>query len=416
MCTTCSATILLAILALAAPDRATATDWAKAMFDHTSHDFGMVPRGAEAEHRFTIENIYLEDAHIQSATSTCQCTSVTITEPSLKTREKCQIVATLNTRLFTGAKDATIRVVFDKPFAAEVQLHVRSYIRTDVVLEPGSVRFGDVIEGTEVTRIIELRHAGSPEWRVTGCENEDPNLAVAIKPVSTGSAQATYQLAFTLKPTATAGYIRRHIALVTNDPNPTAQRVLVLLEGVVTPSVSVRPSPVDFRRVQVGREATARIVVQGQEDFQVLELVGPDARFALGPSAKLKTRARIHVLPVTFKAGTQEGEIQGEIQIKTDIGGTRTLRVQVVGEVVDSVSGLLPGPVDAAEPSAPAAAPAPTAAEKTESVPLEVKPVEEPVVKPAEEPAEVPVEEPAEPPAGKSAEKPAADGWRPIDP
>ena len=41
-------------------------DWAKAMFDHTSHDFGVVARGAKVEHRFVIENIYEEDAHIQS--------------------------------------------------------------------------------------------------------------------------------------------------------------------------------------------------------------------------------------------------------------------------------------------------------------------------------------------------------------
>ena len=34
--------------------------WAKEMFDHTSHDFGTVARGAKMEHRFTLENIYEE--------------------------------------------------------------------------------------------------------------------------------------------------------------------------------------------------------------------------------------------------------------------------------------------------------------------------------------------------------------------
>lgn len=346
-------TLLLVILSLATTREAAGADWAKAMFDHTTHDFGMVPRGSEAEHRFTIENIYLEDVHIKSISSTCQCTSVKVTEPSLKTHEKSQLVATLNTRQFTGSKDATIRVVFDKPFAAEVQLHIRSYIRTDVVLEPGSVRFGEVTEGKEVTKVIDLRHAGNPAWKITGYENEDANVAVAIKPVSTDSSQTKYQLAFTLKSTAPAGYIRRHVTLLTNDQNPNAQRVLVLVEGVVAPAVSVRPSPVAFGLVQPGRSVTRNVVVQGQESFQILELIGPDARFRLAPSAKLKTPSRVHLLPVAFEAGPEPGKLTGEILIQTDIGGGRTLRVDVTGEVVDSSSSALPG-TPASSETAPA--------------------------------------------------------------
>ena len=41
-------------------------DWARKMFDYTTYDFGVVARGARAEHRFTVENIYVEDAHISA--------------------------------------------------------------------------------------------------------------------------------------------------------------------------------------------------------------------------------------------------------------------------------------------------------------------------------------------------------------
>ena len=57
-----------------APRRPRRQDWARKMFDDTTtHDFGVVARGAKAEHRFVIENIYEEDAHIKSVTSSCQC-------------------------------------------------------------------------------------------------------------------------------------------------------------------------------------------------------------------------------------------------------------------------------------------------------------------------------------------------------
>jgi len=331
--------LLVVVAGICGTGNAHATDWAKAMFDHTTHDFGMVPRGSEAEHRFTIENIYLEDAHIKSITSSCQCTSVKVTEPTLKTHEKSQVVAKLNTRQFTGKKDSTIRVVFDKPFPAEVQLHVHSYIRTDVVLEPGAVRFGQVTEGSTVTKVIDLRHAGNPDWRITGIEKADPDIDVTVRPKEATPGQAAYQLSFTLKPDAPAGYIRRPLTLLTNDLNPNAQRVIVPMEGVVSASVSVRPSPVSFGLVQPGREVSRNIVVQGQESFEVLKLVGPDDRFSLGSPEKLNTGSRLHLLQIKFDARGEPGKLDGEIEIHTNIGDGRVLRVEVSGEVFDPSGG-----------------------------------------------------------------------------
>jgi hypothetical protein len=223
-----------------------------------------------------------------------------------------------------------------------------------VVLEPGSVQFGKVTEGTKVTKTLTLRHAGSADWKITGQEKEDPDVDVLIQPVAANSGQSTYQLVFTLKATAPAGYIRRPVTLLTNDQNPSAQRVLVAMEGVVAPSVSVRPSPVAFGQVPVGREVTRNIVVQGEEAFQILELAGPDDRFQIGPSAKLKTPARLHVLPVVFSAGTEPGKLKGEILIRTDIGEGRLLRVEVSGEVVDGSKTDAPAPAPASTESGPA--------------------------------------------------------------
>jgi hypothetical protein len=348
------ATLLLVLLPAASiANEMAAQDWAKAMFDHTTHNFGMVARGASAEHRFPLENIYLEDAHIKSIHSSCKCTTVKVTKPSLKTYETAEIVATLDTRKFTGSKDATIRVVFDKPFPAEVQLHVRSYIRTDVVLEPGSVQFGQITEGSAVTKTVTLRHAGSPDWKITGIEKQDEHIEVALTPLSTESSQATYRLEFTLMASAPPGYIRRHLTLLTNDKNPNAKRVLVPIEGVVSPAVSVRPSPLPFGVLHPGTRKTLKLVVQGQEPFQVLEMVAPDDRFRFSSGVKLRTSSRLHLLPVTFSAGLEPGKITGQILIRTDIGENRTLRVNVSGEVVsDSPKTSVPAQVS--EKDAPA--------------------------------------------------------------
>src|SRR5208337_5641076 len=92
------------LLAALIADRAWAQDWARDMFDHTSYDFGTVARGAKVEHAFGVENIYLEDAHIESAQASCGCTTPEVPVEILKTWKKAYVVAKVNTVHFEGQK------------------------------------------------------------------------------------------------------------------------------------------------------------------------------------------------------------------------------------------------------------------------------------------------------------------------
>jgi len=114
------------------------------MFATTSHDFGTVARGQRTEFEFVLENLYVEDVHIASVRASCSCTTPEIKTDTLKTHQKGAILAKYNTAAFLGPKGATLTVIFDKPFWAEVQLNVRGFIRSDVLLQPGSVDFGSV--------------------------------------------------------------------------------------------------------------------------------------------------------------------------------------------------------------------------------------------------------------------------------
>ena len=153
--------------------RARAQDWAREMFDHTSHDFGTVARGAKVEHRFGVENIYLEDAHIKSAKASCGCTSPEVPVQILKTWKKAYVVAKVDTVNFQGQKDVTIDVEFDKPFPAEVQLYIHCYIRSDVVLEPGSVHLRTA-QGSAAQQRVIVRYAGRPDWQIQRVECGQP--------------------------------------------------------------------------------------------------------------------------------------------------------------------------------------------------------------------------------------------------
>ena len=129
-------------------------EWATKMFDSTSYDFKTLARGAKAQHRFKITNIYEEACHIASVKSSCGCTTAHIDDYNrdLKTWEVGEIVADFNTRSFLGHKTAKITVIFDKPFYAQVELNVAGKIQSDVVVQPGEVDLARSISARQSKR------------------------------------------------------------------------------------------------------------------------------------------------------------------------------------------------------------------------------------------------------------------------
>ena len=194
-----------------------AQDRAMAMFNHTTHDFGVVARGAQVDHRFSVENTYEEDPHIQSLASSCGCSTPQASRKRLKTWEKAEILVNVDTRGFLGRKDATITVVFDQPFPAEVQLHVHAYIRSDIVVQPGAVLFGSVIQGVGAKQTASISYAGRDDWRIGRVECANPHIEASAVETNRTSGQVGYSLSVRLKPDAPPGYIHDQLVLVTND-------------------------------------------------------------------------------------------------------------------------------------------------------------------------------------------------------
>ncbi len=89
------------------------------MFDVTTHDFGVVPRGAKTEFEFKFTNKYKEVVHVSSVRTSCKCTIPRIEQQELKTYQQSSVIAEFKTSDFVGARSAVITVVFDKPFRAD---------------------------------------------------------------------------------------------------------------------------------------------------------------------------------------------------------------------------------------------------------------------------------------------------------
>ncbi len=323
---------LALVLLLAAASAAQGQKWATDMFDHTSHDFGTVARGAKAEHRFKIENIYVEDVHIASVQSTCGCTGPHASKDLLKTWETAEIVVTIDTRQFLGRKDATINVKFDLPSKAEVQLQIHCNIRGDVVVQPGVVDFGSIPQGKGGQQHAQIAYAGRGAWQILRVESPNPSLSAKVvetKREAVGTVwRVEYDVAVTLKGDAPAGYVHDDLMLVTNDVNPQNARVPVPVEGMVQPAVAVHPSPLLLPGVSPGGTITRPLIVNGKEAFQILRVECGDKRFQCAAPAG---KDSVHRIPVTFTAAADQkaGHVSTTVRIATDAPGNPTLAVVV---------------------------------------------------------------------------------------
>ena len=315
---------------LLAPLTGFSAEWAKDMFKETTYDFGVVARGAKAEHGFTFENIYLEDAHIATVRSSCGCTSTQFPEKDIKTYEKADIVAKLDTRSFLGRKDATLTVIFDKPFAAEVALHVHCYIRSDVVFQPGVVQFGSVRRGQSVQRKTGISYAGRDDWKIESVTCSNPSIKTNLVEASRFQGRVDYELWLTLADDAEPGYIKDQVILHTNDADPSKSHIPLSVEGVITDALTVRPAPLTFGILSPGQSVTKNLVIRGHAPFRVTRIACDNSNLAFETPSETKT---FHIIPVTLRCPVQPGKIKDTITIQTDIPDTPASRVCVYGEV-----------------------------------------------------------------------------------
>lgn len=305
---------LLVALSGSLPVRA--QQWAKKMFETTSHDLGTIARGAKAECEFVLKNIYVKDVHIAGVRVSCGCTTPRIKKSLLKTYEKGAIIASINSETFLGNQSATITVTIDRPAYAAVQLHVKVFIEPDLVLQPASVELGSVDRGTPVEKKISVSRTRRAGWKILDVKSADPHLSGRVVETARSGNRVSYDLRVRLDKDAPAGYIKDHVLLVTNDRQ--SAEIPVLVEGRVLSEIRVSPAALFLGALQPGQKVTKQLVVRSKKSFRVTSMTADCGCFAFGTSAGDAAK-RLHLIPITFTAGDQSGKIAKTIRIETDL-------------------------------------------------------------------------------------------------
>lgn len=289
-------------------------NWAEQLLDTRKLDFGVVATGAETSRIVTVTNTTTGQVHINSVSTACACAkadqpSKTLLEPG----EESTILVSLNTRQFSKQRDTSVTITFDAPQYTSVTIPISAYIRTDVVFEPGIIRFGNVDFGTGAEQTTKIAYAGRSDWKIVDVKIGCPDLKATLTETGRRPGLVDYELTMKLNPGAKPQRIRDLVTLVTDDAaNP---HVPLMVEGVVVPEFAVSPESVAIRALSPGQTTTVRVVIRGKKPFIIEDIDCTDMKDCF--QVKLGDKANVlHVVDIQFIAPEKPGRFAEQMVVK----------------------------------------------------------------------------------------------------
>ena len=306
-----------------------AQQWANDMFEVRSHDFGTVAAGSDQEFRFELQNKYVEDVHISRVSSSCGCTTPTISKQTLKTWEKGAIVAKFNTNSFRGFKSATLRVVIDRPFRAEVQLRVSGNIRSDLSVEPGVIQFGEVGENEKKRTAVRIIKRGSRNWKIDDVKSTFTDIKVGLQEVSRTYNQVEYNMIIELQETAPSGFLNGELHIISNEPGINNKFPINFVAKIV-PALEVSPGILALGSLEPGEEMQKKIFVKAKQPFKIVKIECNDPCLSVDCGELVN---KTQILTVNYKACESPGRHECSATIFTSLGPASVAVLKAVATV-----------------------------------------------------------------------------------
>ncbi len=305
--------VLTALLSLCSAGSTLAADWTATAFPVRSHDFGTVAVAAKTEFAFEVFNPLGNTMHIRSVRASCGCTTPIVQNEYIAPNQTGFIVARFNTDTFKGQRGATLTVVIDKPFYSEVQLKVNGYIRSDMVLFPGSIDFSRLNQGDAVSKATKVYYAGRSDWQIVDVRSNKPWLMPVFKESSRVGGSVQYDLSVDIREDAPTGYFQDELVIVTNDR--TMPNVPVRVSGQVESGLSISPQAVALGSIKTGEAISRKLVLVGREPFKIDSIVADGWELNYEPTTEAK---KMHMVDLSFTyTGDGAGPKKATFAIKT---------------------------------------------------------------------------------------------------
>jgi hypothetical protein len=298
--------------------------WADKLFSNElTHDFGVVPRGAQLKHSFKITNIYKVPLEITDVRVSCGCLKAEPNTKVIQPNETAMLNITMDGRQFNGLKIIRIAVTVGPKYISTATLTVSANARGDAAFNPKEIDFGNHQRGNAATRPIDIEYTGSmSDWRVVEIvKNSSAPFELKVEELPrlvNSAARRGYRIHATMKSDAPPGAFKQEVILKTNDP--TSPMLTFQVVGNVQAGLTVAPNPIALGRMKVSESQTKKVFVRAARPFRITAVDGQ------GDGIKVETPNRedtTQVLTVTIDAA-KAGAMRRTLMIRTDLDSEQT--------------------------------------------------------------------------------------------
>jgi hypothetical protein len=294
----------------------------KASVENPLYDFGSALEGKMVTHTFTIKN----DGHgyldIRGVKTSCGCTTGQPSKTHVAPGDTSDIAVSFDTHFQKGHQVRAITVYTNDPNNPQLAMTMQGIVKKQVEAVPNEISFGDVKRGTEETKelVVSDLNPGRSAFSVGPVSNSNSSIKVEQEKRPDGKPGA--MLKVSLLKSMPVGPFDDSIKITTN-------RVPLNVDvfGTVTGDLNVDPAQVSFGIVPRGQDIVRifKLSNQGAKPVKVLDVASSSP--AVGAVAEAVTPGKEYKVTVTLRHGTPDGQLRGNLTIKTDDPDQATLNV-----------------------------------------------------------------------------------------
>jgi len=294
----------------------------KAVVSDPLFDFGSAPEGRMVTHTFTIKNTGQGYLDLSGVKTSCGCTTGEPSKMHVAPGDTTDIAVSFDTHFQHGHQVRTITAFTNDPDNPQVAMTMQGIVKKQVEAVPGEVAFGDVKRGTEGTKELLVNDLNPTRgtFSVGPVSNSNSSIKVEQLPRPDGKPGALVRVS--LLKTMPVGPFDDTVRITTN-------RVPLQVDvfGTVTGDLNIDPAQVSFGLVPHGQDIVRifKLSNQGPKPVKVLDVASSSP--AVGAVAEPVTPGKEYKVTVTLRHGTPDGQLRGNLTIKTDDPDQATLNV-----------------------------------------------------------------------------------------
>lgn len=300
----------------------------KVLVENPLYDFGTATEATMVNHTFKIKNVGQGRLVISHVKTSCGCTAATPSKNTLAPGEEAEISVGFDTHFQKGHQVRTITASTNDPGTPEAIMTIQGIVKQEVAATPSDVAFGKVKQGTEVTREVIVSDLTQRKDPFTVGDISNSNPAIKVEKTSRPDGKPGVLLKITLTKSMPVGTFDDTVKLITS-------RIPLNVDvfGEVTGDLSIAPAQVSFGIVPHGAEATrmVKLTNEGGKPIKVLGITS--TAVPVSASAEPIDGSKDYKIVVQLHRGTPDGQIRGQLQIKTDDPEQQVLNVPFYGIV-----------------------------------------------------------------------------------